>query len=146
MPEDLEHFSNRQTQDRLRILLRSMVAPFSLHRYCVSVWQPVAKLRFDKLPEYSPQMLDVIRRVPGEFVSLKAVDRAPVGALVIIGVADRPAPADPPRVAPVNNAIGWLGLPIKGGRPLASDRTLEQCRPHLWIPTTKTWRSCQMFQ
>jgi hypothetical protein len=139
----MSSFSTRQTQERIRLILRSLVAPSSLHRYCASVWQPVSEQMFESLPEYSPAMIDVISRVPGEFLAIPEIKTAPIGAIVVVGIADRPGPTDPPRVQPTRTAVGWLGLPYLPGRRQRAAQPVIERRPHIW--TGDSWKPCTVY-
>lgn len=138
----MSSFSKRQTQERIRLILRQLTAPFSLHRYSVAVWQPIAEQMFDALPEYSPSMIDVISRVPGEFVPITDIETAPVGAIVIVGFAERQAPNEP-RPVPSRTAVGWLGLPyLPGRRQRAASPPIDR-RPHIW--SNDSWKPCTIY-
>jgi hypothetical protein len=136
-------FSKRQTQERIRLVLREFTSPASLHRYCVSVWSPIAGQMFEALPDYSPEMIDVISRVPGDFVSVTEIDSAPIGAIVIVGVADRPSPNEPARAKPTRTAVGWLGLPYLSGRRLRAEQPVIERRPHIWF--NNAWKPCTKY-
>lgn len=136
-------FSKRQTQERIRLILRSLTAPASLHRYCASVWQPVGEQMFEALPDYSPSMIDVISRVPGDFVSIPEIENAPIGAIVIVGIGNRPSPTEPHRVRPSRTAVGWLGLPYLPGRRQRAAQPVVERRPHIW--TGDSWKPCTIY-
>ncbi len=139
----MSSFSKRQTQERIRLILRQFTAPLSLHHYCVSVWQPIAEQMFEALPDYTPSMIDVISRVPGEFVAVPEIKSAPIGAIVIVGIAERPGPADPRRVAPKSTTVGWLGLPYLPGRRQRAEQPVIERRPHVW--TGDSWKPCTIY-
>jgi hypothetical protein len=98
---------------------------------------------FEALPDYTPAMIDVISRVPGEFVAVPEITSAPIGAIVIVGIADRPGPSDPPRVAPKSTAVGWLGLPYLPGRRQRAAQPVIERRPHIW--TGNSWKPCTIY-
>ena len=136
-------FSKRQTQERVRLVLRQFTAPLSLHHYCVSVWTPIAGQMFEALPDYSPEMIDVISRSPGGFVPVTELASAPVGAIVVVGVADRPSPSKPPRIDPTRTAVGWLGLPYLPGRRQRAEQPTIERRPHIWVD--EAWQPCTTY-